>query len=290
MKFLSNRGFSLASVMVAAGLLGGLSLAVMQVMKNINDGQSRAGSVADEAEMTVVIRMILDNPNYCKMSLAGMTFKKEDVDFGGVEVERSSNFTSASEGLDVELWYSNIAGNTRTIKKFNGDDNISGSDKSKFGKLKIKSMKLVMFNGPTACPDNYCSTDTNDIGQLVVLYEKKINSSQSRPAIKTFPLNLGFTTDGSGVSTIQFCSATPSLISVPVFPPVNCGWTPTVTAAKPSWATATCPLGKSLRGYSFLTSNNEKENMEVEVLPDRIRGRRVNDGTNITVKAYCCDP
>ncbi|MBT4791966.1 MAG: hypothetical protein HON90_10375 [Halobacteriovoraceae bacterium] len=198
--------------MIAVGLLGGLSLALMQVMKNVNDGQSRTAFISDEAELSISINMILDNANYCKMSLSGMTFEKKDIDFGGDKVEKSSSYTKISEGLNVELWYSNIAGDTKTTKMFNGADNIVGDDRSQFGKLKIKSMKLVMFNGPTGCLlDNYCLGDANESGQIVVLYDKKINSSQTRPTIKTFPLNLGFTTDGFGVTTIKSCSRVPEV-------------------------------------------------------------------------------
>ncbi len=74
------------------------------------------------------------------------------------------------------------------------------------------------------------------------------------------------------------------------FPPVNCAWTSEATAWRPAWATATCPAGKELRGHYFKTSNNRKENMEIEIIFNQIRGRRPNDGNFITVKAYCCDP
>jgi hypothetical protein len=212
MKLWNNKGFSLVSVMIAAGMLGGLSLAVMQVMKNIGDGQSRANSMADEAEMAISVRMVLDNPNYCRISLAGedpagspVTFKKKDIDFAGVEVNRGSAFTEVSEGLDVDLWYSNVAGDSRTLKKFNGADSPGSDDKSKFGKLNITSMKLVMNNGLGGCSDNYCDGTDSDTGQLVIIYEKKINSSQRRKMKKIFNVNVGMSTDSSGESTILSC-------------------------------------------------------------------------------------
>lgn len=213
MKFWNNRGFSLVSVMVAAGLLGGLSLALMQVMKNIRDGQSRANSAADEAEMMVSVRMVLDNPNYCKMSLAGedpvgspVTFKKKDIDFAGAEINAGSAFTETSEGLDVDLWYSNVAGDSRTFKKFNGADNPGSNDKSKFGKLNITSMKLIMNNGLGGCSGNYCEGTASDTGQLVIIYEKKISSSEVRKMKKFFNVNVGMSTDSSGNTTILSCT------------------------------------------------------------------------------------
>ena len=213
MKFWNNKGFSLVSVMVAAGLLGGLSLAVIQVMKNIEDVHSRANSLADEAEMMVSVRMVLDNPNYCKISLAGenpvgspVTFEKKDIDFAGAEINAGSAFTEASEGLDVDLWYSNVAGDSRTLKKFNGADNPGSNDKSKFGKLNITSMKLVMNNGLGGCSDNYCDGPYSDTGHLVIIYEKKISSSKVRKMKKFFSVNVGMSTNSSGETTILSCS------------------------------------------------------------------------------------
>jgi hypothetical protein len=239
MKFWNNKGFSLVSVMVAAGLLGGLSLAVMQVMKNIGDGQNHAKSAADEAEMMVSVRMILDNPNYCKISLAGedpvgspVNFEKKDIDFAGVEINAGSAFTEASEGLDVDLWYSNVAGDSRTMKKFNGADNPGSNDKSKFGKLNITSMKLVMNNGLGGCSDNYCEGAASDTGQLVIIYEKKVSSSKVRKMKKVFNVNVGISTDYSGLSTIGSCSFSINDIGISMIETYQCpdgntpGWCP----------------------------------------------------------------
>ena len=206
---LSEKGFSLVQVVLATGLMGGVALGFMQMMKTVNQVQMSSVSRSDELELRTSIKMILDNRDYCTVSMEGLTFRKENIDFGNVEVEKSSNFTSASEGLDVELWYSNIAGDTRTKKKLNGKDNISGTDRSQFGKISIESVKLVMFNGPTACPDNYCDTDTRDIGQLVVVYEKKISQTTNRTSIMTFPLYVNFTSVG-GNSTITSCETVAS--------------------------------------------------------------------------------
>ncbi|MBT7610488.1 MAG: hypothetical protein HN576_12080 [Bacteriovoracaceae bacterium] len=213
MKLWNNKGFSLISIMMTVGLLGGLSLAVAQVMNNINDGQTRAHSIADEAELHTSIRLILDSPRHCKMSLAGedpigspVNFEKKDIDFAGVEINAGSAFTEASEGLDVDLWYSNVAGDSRTLKKFNGADNPGSDNQSKFGKLNITSIKLVMNNGLGACSDNYCEGTASDTAQLVIIYEKKISSSNVRKMKKFFSVNIGISTDYSGESTILSCS------------------------------------------------------------------------------------
>jgi len=211
-QFLNNKGFTLISVIIGIGLLSALVVAVMQVIGNISNAQVRANSLADEIEMKTSIRMILDNPKFCKISFAGedpvsspILFEKKDIDFSGVNINAGSSFSETSEGLNVELWYSDTTASTRTLKKFNGADNPGADDKSKYGNLKINSMKLVMSNGLGACSENYCPGDVNDTGQLVVLYEKKISQRKIREMKTIFDINLGISTQASGESSILSC-------------------------------------------------------------------------------------
>lgn len=198
---LKNKGFSLAGVMVAAALLGGISLGVMQLMKNMNQGHNFAQSKADEIELKTSIRLLLDDERHCRLSLAGdgpsgsptspVTFNKKDID-------------EVNEGLDVALYLSNQAGDARGLKKFNGSNNPGSNDLSNYGKLTITSMKLVMNNGTG---NSYSeSMGHNDIGQLRVVAQKKVSSNQTRDVLMTFDLNVGMRTDSSGLTTILSCS------------------------------------------------------------------------------------
>jgi hypothetical protein len=197
---------------MAAGLLGGLSLGLLQVIKNVMNSQSRVTSIEDETEMAISVRMILENPNYCKMSLAGpdpltnpVLFKKKDIDFAGVEINAGSNYSETSEGLNISLWYSNTAGDARSTKKFNGADNPGTNDKSQFSKIKILSIKLVMNNGIGTCSENYCPGNTDDMAQVVMIYEKKISLSNVRIMKKIFNLKIAISTDTTGESTLLTC-------------------------------------------------------------------------------------
>jgi len=71
-------------------------------------------------------------------------------------------------------------------------------------------MKLVMNNGPEGCSappsPNYCVGADSDMGQLVIIYEKKINSKTTRKMKKTVNVNIGISTDSSGESTILSCT------------------------------------------------------------------------------------
>lgn len=197
MKF-NNRGFTLAQVLVAAGMLGALSLGFMQMMKNISDGQSRESASNDENELSNLIHIILNNEKFCRISLAGdgadgnpsspVVFKKTNIDELG------------SEGLNVELFFSNQAGTLRTLKKISGTD----TSFNKYEKIKIKSLKLVMNNDEGS---NYtASSGHTDIGVLRLEYDKKNSISSYQAGKMDFNIQLRMKTDASGNTTILSCS------------------------------------------------------------------------------------
>lgn len=188
----NEEGFSLVNVLIGFALLGGLALGVMQVMKNISNGQNHLNSVSDEMELKTEVRMILDDERYCRISFAGNGSPATPV------TPVKFNKTSAdeeSEGLNVELWMSNQAGNIRTVKKLSATD----SSKNTYGKLNIISMKLLFKNGVGS---NYSqSTGHNDIGELRITYQRGKQNKISR-----FPVRVGLKTDSAGLSTILSCS------------------------------------------------------------------------------------
>ncbi len=210
--FYNQKGFSLIQVLVASAILGGLSLTFMRLMGNMQQAQNSIQSKGDETELYTSIRMILENEKFCRVSLAGngnpetslvpITFEKKDIDDSSV---------GTLEGLDVSLYLSNQEGDTRTLKKFNGADNVIGVDKHKFGSLSITSLRLIMNNPTTPPNQNYGNgTNQSDTGIIRVYYEKKVSSSQTRELFMDFDVRLSFSTgqapEGSGVSRILSCS------------------------------------------------------------------------------------
>lgn len=204
--FRCKKGFTLAEIMVAAGLLGVLSLAFLQLTKNIGDVQSSSTAKADEMELETSIRLLLNDDRHCRVSLAGngpigspdnpVTFYKQDID------------EEQSEGLDVALYLSNQSGDLRLTKKFNGANFPEDSDQSKYGKLTIDSISLIMNNGNGFNYDE--STSHQDIGLIRVIIDKKIASDKSRKIPIDFSVNIRMATNNSGLSTILSCSSDPS--------------------------------------------------------------------------------
>ncbi|MAX65966.1 MAG: hypothetical protein QF441_12665 [Bacteriovoracaceae bacterium] len=246
----NEKGFSLAQVMIAAGLLGGLSLIFMQLMKNMGQAQNFAQSKSDEIELKSSMRMILNDEKFCRVSLAGngpsgspsspIVFKKKNID-------------ENDEGLDIALYLSNQAGDARTLKKFNGENNPGTNDKSKFGRLKIKTLKLIMNNG---IGSNYSdSLIHTDVGVLRAVVEKKVSTTQTRKIKMDFDLNLVMSTGQSpenhGETRIISCNWGPaslptSFTTKTVTETGQDFWTPgsnsrIVTPNDTFTKTATCP-------------------------------------------------
>jgi hypothetical protein len=70
----------------------------------------------------------------------------------------------------------------------------------------------------------------------------------------------------------------------------NCGWVDGGNKPLPQWSLANCSaIGKTVAGFHFLKSNNEKENTEYEVTPNYVRARRLSDGSYMHAWGYCCN-
>jgi type II secretory pathway pseudopilin PulG len=206
--FKNSKGFSLVQVLVASGMMGGLTLVLLQFIKNTNDVQASTQAKSEEMELRTSIRMILDDERYCRVSIAGngvsgfptvpVTFKKQNVD------------DSATEGLDISLYYSNQTGDTRTLKKFNGANNPGTSDRSNFGKLIIKSIKLIMNNSVTPGPNYADKASHSDIGVLRAIVTRKTSMTTSRDSILDFDVIVGMATGQSpqtpGVTKLLSCT------------------------------------------------------------------------------------
>lgn len=188
--------------------MSGLSVMFMNFVKNTNDVQASVQAKSEEMELRTSIRMILDDERYCRVSMAGngvsgspvtpVTFKKQNVD------------DIASEGLDIALYFSNQSGDTRSLKKFNGANNPGTNDKSKYGKLTIKSMKLIMNNTVLPGPNYPDQAGHSDIGILRAVVSRKTSLTTSKDTILDFDVVVGMATgqspQTSGVTKLLTCT------------------------------------------------------------------------------------
>jgi|GEM_PF-6639568 len=74
-RLLSGHGFSLAEVMVAAGMLGIVSLGVMQMLQNMNRGQKRIAQMSEIESMQYNVRLALRDRVGCRRTFtSGVAF------------------------------------------------------------------------------------------------------------------------------------------------------------------------------------------------------------------------
>ncbi len=197
-----SKGFSLVEVLVAVGMLGGLSLMFMRFSSNVAQTQRWMENGQEKLNLRSYIQMILREPKFCRVSLAGegalgtpdtpVLFKKEEID----EI--------ASEGLDISLYYADPSGIKRGLKRFNGMNNPGDEDKSFAGGLRIKSLKLVMNNPPLV---NYIESPSHtDFGVVRAEIVEKLSKDSDRTSYMDFPLKIWMKTDGFGETTVLGCS------------------------------------------------------------------------------------
>lgn len=244
MKFLKERGFSMIQVMLAAGMVGGLSLAVMQLSQNASRVGVGADSKMDVVQLRSTVNALLANENFCRLSLAGKDSAGNpasdldgttisDIHFGKDNIDDQTG-----SGLPVQLYYGNQNGDARTKLKVGPG--------VKLGSLKISSAQLYMDNGTGPCSGDYCENlNHSDAGTLVVKYERKINAKTVREETEKFDVFVAMSTDSSNESTIQSCAIQPSLsLDCMVVRGPNSG------NQDDDQSTAFCPAGYKITGCS----------------------------------------
>jgi hypothetical protein len=238
----SNKGMSIISVMMAFGLAGVLALVVAKISSNSTDVSTRAFSAMEEVELLNDIKLIVGDPRYCKISLVdNVPFRKTNVD-GNPQ----------NEGKDVELWLSEVDGLTRSTKKYNGENNPGADDKSKTGKITIRSIKLVMNNGTGNYPD---SLSFSDIGELHIKIGKK-SSSKTVMEKNLTPIKLRVQMKSTGGNTtILSCSQTSETDTKAIKV-----WASDVTwgnnAGGNTYSTFNCPDGYALAAVDVRSGND----------------------------------
>lgn len=191
----NQKGFSLISVLISAGLIGVIAMGVSSIMKNGLSFQKHIETWENENSLKNEITLILKNPAFCKASLQPYgPFSKKNID-------------EESEGLDVSLWMSSSGNQTRSKKMFSGENFSEGEDASSYKGIKIKSIKLLMNNPTSPAGRNYQESQYhNDRGEIKVVTEKTVMGTTNREKIHTFPVQLEMQTDKNGLTTILSCS------------------------------------------------------------------------------------
>lgn len=183
--------------LISVGIMGGMALYALQLQKQMTTTQVFVQASQDELDLANSIRRILDDPNSCRVSLLGEG--QYGSPLSSVIVNKSA-VDEIGEGIDLELGFSNQGGDQLQQKKFSAID----PDYQKFGKLTIKSIRLVLNNGTGF---DYQETFLHeDMAEVVVTYDKKIAVDNSREITKRFPVHVQMTTSVLRQSELFACS------------------------------------------------------------------------------------
>ena len=186
MKTSKKSGFSLVEIMMVLGLVAGLGMVVMQVMKSSNKGQVDVMNFADYSSLRDEVTFLINNSNSCKASLAGVTFNGSTI--------------QATPKTAIELWGADQDGNRTTKKFYTG---------AKFGKTEIEKINFSMPDY-TAGTNWAAGTGQSFSGELIISGKKSnMGNVKSFNEIKK-SITVSFDTDASGLSTIKSCSASSS--------------------------------------------------------------------------------
>jgi type II secretory pathway component PulJ len=85
-KLFNKHGFTLAEVMVAAGMLSVISLGLMQVMNNATKGSKKIAQDAEISEVVAVIRKQMRDQTSCNNTIGGRSFGDT-----GIDIRNTSN-------------------------------------------------------------------------------------------------------------------------------------------------------------------------------------------------------
>jgi len=153
---LNQSGLGIVQVLIATAMLGALSLGVMQVSKNMSDVNRDAHSSLDVLMLKEEIYSIINDSEECSFSINdGIEFKRSEID------------DKETEGRNLELYLSYF--DSAQKKRLKGGKRFSATDEkfSKYGKIKIKKIKMVLDPG-----SDYLEGTNTDNGYVHVEFEK----------------------------------------------------------------------------------------------------------------------
>lgn len=213
---LKEEGLSLVGVLLSAVMIGGISLGALKLSDSILDSQKYAESSIDENELKEKVRLILDNEKFCRLSVARR--KKDGTAALGISgtamslpaAVKKNNVDEDNEGIDLELYYGNPQGDQRTklvLEGQWGEDGVIAGTQPDFKSLKIRRILLRFNNEAFGCSGNYCENSQHrDVGEIEILYVKKISKDKWREMSMRFNVNLLLSTDASNNTSVLSCS------------------------------------------------------------------------------------
>jgi hypothetical protein len=152
-KIFSKNGFSLVEIMIAAGLLGLVSLGVVSLMKDTDKVQKSTASSSEVDQLVVRMNILLSDPKICKSTFFNLNPTGNGVAINNIILKEDIDLVKAWKGATKDIDSSEIGEyQSKTIRsKFLSADctlpNVanctlaSGSS----GRIWLKQMKILAF-------------------------------------------------------------------------------------------------------------------------------------------------
>jgi prepilin-type N-terminal cleavage/methylation domain-containing protein len=145
-KLLNSRGFTLAEVMVAAAMVGVVSLGVMQLMNNMTKGQKEFEQNAEMTQIVERIRSGLQDGDTCNYSLVALKWNRDGALYTQADIDAAdmNNFSATTSvpiiaKADQNYFTNDAAGDNQPVANLNiADDTI------------IATACDATYGGPTA--------------------------------------------------------------------------------------------------------------------------------------------
>lgn len=258
-------------MIIAGAMTAAISLVILKPSELTNRSQKRMESVMDFNQFSTQVYSILSEKSACENTVPPGTLVNggvvnEIVDANGNVLYQGGEeyFNGNLRNITMNL-EAGVDSNTNAIIP---PVNLKITAEVKNGVNYSTRSKSFLLNAQIA--------DANDasIASITTCYTDENN------LLATFCTNSGGTWDPQ-TSRCRL-EGPPGLKK-------TCLSTPPASASRPSVATATCNAGSYLRGFHFRTSENETENMMINVTHNAIQGSRPDEGSDITVRGRCCN-
>lgn len=188
MRFLKdNNGFSLTSVLVAAGLLGMLALGVATISRQMSQVSSTAQGQQDFIELKNEMNQYLGDEIDCKASLEGVKFRASEIN---------------TIPVSIEVWSADSTGKRNRLVVSSEEK----TQKNKYGKIKISSLYLTLPDHIKK--EDFVEGENQTAKGRVTLRGERLNMGIGKPLPKVEKIiQITFDTNKAGISTITECQA-----------------------------------------------------------------------------------
>ena len=166
----STTGSSLIAVMIAWAMIGGLSIFIINMIDLGNQSANQFSNVVEQTQLKQEVGVLLSNKEHCIESFSGKSF--------------TNRADLINNGMDIVLRYRG------------GRVKFNTTNKKKYGKLEIKSIKFFM-DGPAPSAGYSVDKQVLDGGRLDITVEKRVGKSTRRTIRLAIPMKVKVATTQS---------------------------------------------------------------------------------------------